>query len=211
MIFDSRLSWREHVETVCKKTINKITVLKHIRRLFDKKQFLKIVTSQVFGLLYYGAPVWLLPTLEQPLWKLINSVHYKALRLVYNDHIGVTPRWKLSSELKRATPREWSKYCTANTVIKVLRNKLPVNLYTQLNETLFFERRRPGIAKFYDSSRLWIGRQTLGCRIDFMNSLPTWYSLGLSDDQIRRLLKSAFFKYMDGQWIYFVLFDSWIF
>ena len=136
----------------------------------------------------------MVPTLDQTLRKQINSIHFRALRLAFCDFKCRVPRWKLTKELKRATPLEWSRYAVASSVLKINRNKMPVNLYNLIQDNLYFERRYPSLAKFFDSSKSKIGKQSLDCRLVFMNSLPAWYNFGFSDDEIRRFLKSNYFR-----------------
>ena len=90
--FDNNLTWRPHVQEVCRRVRNKIAVIKHIRPFFNTKQFLSITTAQVFGTLYYGSPVWMIPSLGSTLWKEVASVHYRALRLVSQDYRCAIPR-----------------------------------------------------------------------------------------------------------------------
>ena len=156
---------------------------------------MRLVTAQIFGLLYYASPVWLGQTLEATSWRMINSVHFKALRLVCNDHHSRISRIKLSKELQRATPLEWSRYCLASTVIKVCREQAPEGLNNQVHENMYFERRNPERAKFFDNSKIKIGRQKLSCRLNCMNNLSPWYGKQLDDNSVRLLLKKHYFSY----------------
>ncbi len=59
VLLDERLSWSPHIS----KTINKMNqlsgALKFIRRRLDEDQFIKVLTSQYYGMCYYGGQAWL--------------------------------------------------------------------------------------------------------------------------------------------------------
>jgi len=59
VIFDQQMDWTSHVNKAVKK-VNRLTAgLKFLRKRLSKQQFLNAVTSQYYGLLYYGCQVWL--------------------------------------------------------------------------------------------------------------------------------------------------------
>jgi len=76
-------------------------------------------------------------------------------------------------------------------VIKVIRDRSPTFLHGVIMSTHYTERRRPGIAKFYDNSRGKVGKHRLGNRLNEMDRLPEWYDKALTDHQIRTLLKDS--------------------
>jgi hypothetical protein len=59
--------------------------------------------------------------------------------------------------------------------------------------------RMPGRGRFMDRSRLKVGRQSLPNRIGplFAKISFDWAGISLSDNALRRLLKSKFFKYFN--------------
>ncbi len=108
-----------------------------------------------------------------PLKKLIEALHFKPLRLAVRDH-GIKKKYRqgtLSGMCNRAPPLEWSRYATANVVMKTLRNKEPQILHSIITETLYTERRKPLNGKFYDNSHGKIGKQRLCNRIHEWNPL----------------------------------------
>ena len=133
----------------------------------------------------------------QPLRKLINSAHYKVYRVLAGDFKGKINWEKLDQLIKRASPKQWSKYAKASTVIKILKQRKPTNLYYYLQETIYTERQKPGFGKFFNNSKGKIGRQKVGNNLFFMAAIQdNWYKRDLSDDQIRTLLKRTFFGYL---------------
>jgi len=89
-------------------------------------------------------------------------------------------------------PSTWAKYATASIVIKILRDKEPARLEEHISQTLFYERRQPGILKFYDASRNKIGRQCIGNRLkETFDVISTPFNLNETNDTIRIRLKRA--------------------
>jgi len=52
-------------------------------RFVDRKDMIKTVTAHVFGTLFYGSAVWLNELTKSVHWRIINFVHYRAVRLAY--------------------------------------------------------------------------------------------------------------------------------
>ncbi len=93
--FDHNLSWESHIRQDNKKANSKLSVLKKVRKYFTKEQFIKILTTQLFSTFYYCSPIWLPSSTKQQLWKIVNSAHYQALRLVVYDFRRKINREKL--------------------------------------------------------------------------------------------------------------------
>ena len=122
----------------------------------------------------------------------LNSTHYRLLRIAERDWKNKIPRSTLD-ELGRARPSLWAKYITASTVIKILRDQAPIRLHDHLVQTIYSERRNPGVWKFYDSSRVRIGKHAIGNRLkeifDEINEPITFKETdGMLRTKLKRLL-----------------------
>jgi hypothetical protein len=196
VIFDNNLSWKPHIDNNINQSAWKLTVLRRIRHKFTFKQFTQILTAQFFSKLFYCSQTWLTSTTKRKLWNSINSLNYRAVRILVGDFKGIINREKLDHLSSRASPKQWSKYSIAAIVIKVLRDEAPVDLRQYLLETLFEERRKPGIGRFYDNSRGKIGRQKFGNNVQFMMAIrDPWLGRRITDDGLRTMLKRTFFPY----------------
>ena len=123
----------------------------------------------------------------------LNGLHYKLLRIATKDWKNRTPRSVLD-EVGRARPTTWSKYSTASTAIKILRDKVPVRLHRHLKDTLYYERRASNVIKFFDKSSKRVGRQAFGNRLKTVfEEIKKPISLNESKNTIRLLLKKSFF------------------
>ncbi len=197
ILFDNNLRWDTQVDSIIKKANSKISVLKKLRSKFTQQQFLQILTSQFFSIIFYCSDVWLTTSTSQKLWTVINSIHYKSLRIAVCDHKQRINREKLDVLCQRANPKQWSKYSSASLVIKVLQREEPSYLVNNLRTTLYFERRSPHIGKFYDNSKGKIGRQKLCNGLQHMAAIRfNWLGLQLGNATIRSSLKKTYFAYL---------------
>jgi len=198
VIFDARLTWENHIQHTIAKCGSKLSVLRKIRRKFTFEDFQKLITSQYFSQLYY---CWLIPTLKANLKKLVNTAHYKALRISLYDFKKKIPRHELTKRCKRASPSEWGKYAHASFVIKCLQHNAPNHLAVKIRETLFATRREPEIGKFFNISKGKIGMQSIQNRLKFMDSfMEPWLGKEIPDNSRRRMLKRVLFDYLTQNW-----------
>jgi len=70
--------------------------------------------------------------------------------------------------------------------------------YIKTQNTLYTLRRQPTLTRFFDSSRVKVGRHKLQNRLQMMDNIP-WRERDLSDENIRTLLKEHFDFNFDRQ------------
>ncbi len=156
ILFSYNLWWTSHVEKVVKKSASILNRVRFIRQSLNKEQTLKALTSYLYSALFYGSAVWLGPvTSRSEDWKLLNRVHYQALRIAMRDFQQEVPRKQLDTLGRRATPWQWGYYTTASTAANILRNREPSLLFDLICGNMTTNRRRPA---FFDTSRRKIGR-----------------------------------------------------
>ena len=81
VIFDSKLQWNAQVASCLKKANKSLCALKIIRRYFNTKELLQILTSNVYSVLYYNSEVWHLPSLNKCLKHKLLSFSANAIKL----------------------------------------------------------------------------------------------------------------------------------
>jgi len=159
------------------------------------------------SLLYYASMVWLTPSLSRKNWSLVESIHYKALRLVVKDYKQRMSRVMIDRVTKRLPPALWMKFNAASYFLKLyygsdneLKASKMINTYTT--------RRRPGLLFSYDASRSKIGRQITRNWIGEVIGLikEPWTGRERSKDNIRKLMKRTFYHSDYDMWHFSVLF-----
>jgi hypothetical protein len=93
------------------------------------------------------------------------------------------------------SPKQWTKYAVASTVIKCIHNEQLTILFNFIKETLFSERRLLNLGKFfYSNSKGKIGRQKHGNNLEFLHAIKDdWLGNNLGHYRLRRILKKMFF------------------
>jgi len=144
---------------------------------------------------YYGAPVWTISSLKCKEWTLLESSHYKGMRIALRDYTISLPRATIDNECQRATPRQWSAYINAPIVIKILNTKEPKMLVERLNNTIYINQRKPNKPNFLVRSLLKIDQQSLNNRISsiFICVNFDWYVTFLLRDACRAGQKKGLF------------------
>jgi hypothetical protein len=191
IIFDDKLSWREQVSNVVKKTNRMLHGLRRIKKFLKSDQLKTVITSYYFSILYYGIEIWYHRHLSFELKQKIRSAHYRALRAAHGD----LPRDQLDVIGGRATPDEWADYSLAKMTANIVTTGYPERICELMSENAFFERRQPNRILFWDASARKIGRQSFRNRIQCITKQMKCEWLVLSKNARRTSFKKCFFSY----------------
>jgi len=187
------LNWELHISNIMAKTSRTIHSIKFLRRYIPTACALKVASSQYLGQAYYGASVWLNKTLNYSQWDRLNRQHYRVIRAAVGDFSRRIPRAVLDIIAKRATPKEWSSYINSSTAIK-LYNLQNTRIGKQLKDTGYINERRPDRAIFIDDSKKLIGQHQMKNRLQCLNDVQFPWTNGISNETLRRQLKTTFFR-----------------
>jgi hypothetical protein len=196
VMFDSKLDWTLHVNQVTAKTNRIMYALKKIRRFLNTSQANQVVTSFYFSVLYYGMEIWFHKHLMFHLKQKVRAAHYRALRLIHGQHLE---RNQLDAIAKRATPDEWSDYCVAKTLAKLVILEVPVRLKDMVMVNSYAERRKANRLFFFDSSKKKIGRQSFRNRLSVIAKQMKFEWTLFKVSSLRTALKKCFFNYALNQ------------
>jgi len=194
ILFDSSLTWKLHIDQLCRKLPPLLNGIKIIRRQMNFKQSLMITTAQALSILYYGASVWLTPSLTKSQLRRVERLHYKSVRLVVKDYRRKMSRPDIDKKTGRLPPSLWAKFSLSKLFINMRINQHPRQLLADSSKNLYVKSRQPGLLFGYDDSNTKIGGQQtcnwIGKCLE--NIVEPWTDKFLSDDSIRVLLKRAF-------------------
>ncbi len=192
-IISRDLSWAKHINHAIAKSNHTIKRIKFLSKWLDKKDLLQLVTTQYFPIVFYSAPLWA-GCLDYSSMRRLNSAHYRAIRAALRIHeIRSKSRKQLDEISSRATPMQWLNYSLASTVIR-LYNFSDSNIAVKLRESAYVNDRMPLKARFFDRSKLKIGRQSLQNRVGHLFSKISFdWVTPLSNDALRMNLKKEFF------------------
>ena len=84
IIFDNKLSMRNHIKHICTQASNKLFVLARISNYLDEQKRIILMKSFVISQFNYCPIVWMY--CQRKSNNLINRIHERALRIAYNDY-----------------------------------------------------------------------------------------------------------------------------
>jgi len=96
-------------------------------------------------------------------WRFMNSLHYKALKIIMKDHKNMISKSDLNASMKRPTPRLWSYNSSSNLAINLMNGSTPLG--RSLKDKCYINDQNPGRGSISDTSRLKIGRYSFSNRL----------------------------------------------
>jgi len=197
IIIDPKLKWDCHVKELRKKITGIINGLRIIRRKLSFKQAITVVTSQALSILYYASSAWLTPSIGRKEMSSLESIHFKALRVVVKDYRQRISRSLISEKTNRLPPKLWCKFSCAMTLMKIWNNNAPTSLRQSAFANTYLKDRYPGLIYGFDASKTRIGKQVTRnwCGSVLSEIKVPWTNSQLSKDRLRVLLKSTFYPY----------------
>lgn len=119
--------------------------LKFLSRFLNADDMAKVVTSHLFGFMYYGLQAWLNELTTSAQWRKLNSIHYCALRICLKDFRNKISKSVIDDKFRRAKPSQWMKFTNAKMAINlVLLQEKSTRLGIKLQRQLYINDRCPG-------------------------------------------------------------------
>ena len=189
--FDSKLQWCKHIETTIKKSKKALQAIYLIRKYFNKKELLMLITSNYYSILYYNADIWLTPTLGPNAYKQLMSASAAPLKLIHYNFDYYVSYERLHNICCRATPYQVAKYRHALLLHKCYNDPLMRNDWLALNFNQNFNARCSGIF-FFKTNRYKVGNNLLANRFSMLNGIITHDMLNLPFLQFKLKMKSLY-------------------
>ena len=116
-----------------KKANRALNAIKIIRKHFNTKELLQILTNNFYSILYYNSEVWMLKNLNTNLKRSLPWTSASALKMAQHYPKHNINYIDLHHITKRATPEMFSMYKLALLLFKVYTDTLPNDEPVQLN------------------------------------------------------------------------------
>ena len=179
LIFGSKLNWHKQISNSILKSRKTLQAIKLISKFFTIDEKLNIVTSLFYSRLYYGAEIWLLPSISHLLKRKLLSISTTALRLVANDHYKIFSSDELHVMFKRFTPNQWKNYCNLLCLYRIYNHRVPENLWLELQINAL-PLTRSNKTLFPPKNKLKIGLNSFSNRLSYISTLINNDHLNLS-------------------------------
>jgi len=192
-----RIIPRPSFKKLCNIILRLINGLRIIRRKLNEKQSLTVVTAQVFSILYYASPVWLTPSIGREVMKDVESLHFKALRMITLDYKRRRSKEWLTNRTQRLSPNLWLRFAAAKLMMKIWSTGTPLRLRNEAFANTFTKSCKEGFLFGYDSSTYKVGKQETKnwCGSILSGIKVPWTSAVYDKDRVRVLLKASFYPY----------------
>ena len=194
VIFDSKLQWNAQVASCLKKANKSLCALKIIRRYFNTKELLQILTSNVYSVLYYNSEVWHLPSLNKCLKHKLLSFSANAIKLALHYPKQQISYQNLHIIANRATPEMFCTYKLSLLLHKLYNNEYPIEEWTFLNFEQILTSRQTHF-KITNNHNLLVGKNAITNRLNSLNDKIPLLWLNKSFVQFKLECKMKFLSF----------------
>ena len=186
VLFDSKLSWSDHISLTISKTKKTICALRLISKYFTPKQLLQIVTSNVYSVLFYNSEIWHIPSLKSNLKQKLLSTSALALKMCLKNNDPMISFERLHQIAKRATPEKMMLYKHAILLYKMYNSENHSNewVHLNLNQVITSRQTKFNILK---TNQLKVGLNAPANRLHSINNyIPlTWLNYSFNTFKIK--------------------------
>ena len=162
--------WADHIAKAIKQANNALNAIKLIRKNFNQKELLQLVTYNFYSILLYNSEIWHLPTLKPTLKQKLLSASVKALKLclkINNNEISFV---SIHAMANRATPEQMMKYKLALCLYKLYNNNYNTREFVLLNFNQTFNARQICF-NITRSNNIRVGINSLANRLHSINCM----------------------------------------
>ena len=193
VLFDSKLTWSNHVSKQINKANKALHAIKMIRKYFSDTEMLTLLTSNYYSVLYYNSEVWHLPNLKPQIKQLIFSASAKALKLTQRRPDQMESFLNIHHTAKRATPEKLLLYKHAILLYKLYNNQTPNLEWVDLHFKQTFNPRHTHFNVVKDINYK-IGNNILTSRLTILNRKIILSDLNLSLQSFKVKYKEILLK-----------------
>jgi hypothetical protein len=188
------MQWSSHVSKVIIKANKALNAIKLIRKFFNKKELLQLLTSNFFSVLYYNSEVWHLGTLKASIKRQLFCASSKAIRVALHYPDPSVSYMELHKISNRATPLMIAKYKLSLLLYKTFNEAIPINEWVALNFNQVNTSRQITF-KCEPSNKYVVGKNVPSNRFSELNGMIPLEWLNKSAISFKILCKQKFLTY----------------
>ena len=195
VIFDQKLQWSDHISYCISKSNKALVAIRLIKRYFNSKELLQLVTSNFYSILYYNSEIWHLDSLNSNLKQKLLSSSAKAIKTCAKCNTQDISFLRLHEMFNRATPENYLKYRHALTLHKTLWRDTKSLEFAALNINIILTSRQSHFASI-KSNRLKVGLNAIANRFYILNKRIPLCELNKSLESFKIYCKKEFLQHV---------------
>ena len=171
-----------------------LNAIKLIRKFFNTKELITLVTSNFYSVLFYNSEVWHVPSLNQDLKHRLSVAAATALKMCLHHLDNAISHYDLPIMTNRATPEMFREYKAALLLFKTFNDKTPEKEWLHLNFNIINTTRQTRFMTKRDNS-LKIGLNCPTNRFYVLNNKIPLMWFNKSFDSYKIECKSLFLSF----------------
>ena len=194
VIFDSKLSWNDHIAHCISKSKKALFALRLLRKYFNFDEMRTLLDANFYSILYYNSVIWLTPELNATLKHNLLAISANAIRscLMYGRH--ELSFEKMHAKVKKCTPSQIMLFQASLNLHKILNQDLvSFETVTVLNQMICT--RRQVYFEILRDNNCKIGMNTTANKFYCLSGKVGLISLNYSFVHFKKLMKIQFLKY----------------
>ena len=190
VLYDSKLNWQAQVAQTISKSKKTLHAIKLVKNYFSKKELEMLITSNFYSVLYYNCEIWLTPNLDPRSKQHLLGTSAMALKIMQRSPDPMVSYENLHEINKRAKPCQMMEYKLAIQLYKLYNSETMNDDWLDLNFQQTFNHRN-NYAKFFDNSRIRIGKNSIVNRLSCLNGKIDydWLNQSLNSYKLKCKLK----------------------
>ena len=189
--FDSKMQWSSQVSNTVKKAKSALHAITIIKKYFNQKELLTLITSNFYSILFYNSEIWYIPSLNPYLKNQIKSASANALKIctpTYHRYMSYETIHKINN---RALPEQIMLYKHALLLFKLYQFHIPTLEWIELQHSQILTTRQSQF-EVCSPTLYTVGKNTLTHRLSAINRKIDLSWLNLSIDSFKVKCKGLF-------------------
>ena len=191
--FDSKLQWCSHIAATSNKALKALNAIRIIKKKFNKKEFLELVTANVFTILYYNSEIWHIPSLKTDLKQKLISISARAIRTCMYFPDNMISFEQIHKMNNRAMPNAIMMYKHAIQLFKIYNATEYTMDWLILNFNQIFTSRQSSFMMLKSNEKK-VGINILANRLSIVNGKIPFEWLNYSLPTFKMHCKKLFLK-----------------
>ena len=178
-----------------KRSTKALNAIRLIRKFFNQRELLALITSNFYSILYYNSEIWHIPSLKATLKQKLLSASAMALRVSIRHCDYSQSFMNLHKMCDRATPESILKHKLALSLHKLYNKDYNSIEFAQLNYNQIFTSRQTYF-KILKNNTFKVGLNSLSNRLSILNNEIPLAWLNLSIDTFKINCKKLYLSHV---------------